>query len=153
MQCELGVGTPGLACIAHRLSALRTHHYDVSLPLIECLFVSVFEWLLSACLVNVMNSTHRQHRPTHLYLPGTLQLFFIYTYKTWILCVCVSVCLSTFFSATKKSQFHEILAQGVIWAWFEHDEARFLNFSFLRILGAFFVSFFNVFFSKKSQPF
>ena len=75
MQCELGVGTPGLACIAHRLSALRTHHYDVSLPLIECLFVSVFEWLLYACLVNVMNSNHRQNRPTHLYLPGTLQIF------------------------------------------------------------------------------
>ena len=80
MQCELGVGTPGLACIAHRLSALSTHHYDVSLPLIECLFASVFEWLLYACLVNVMNSTHRQHRPTHLYLPGTLQLFLLYIY-------------------------------------------------------------------------
>ena len=76
MQCECGVRVPGLACIAQRLSALRTHYYDVSLSLIKCSFVSVFEWLLSACLVNVMNSTHRQHRPTHLYLPGTLQLFF-----------------------------------------------------------------------------
>ena len=33
---------------------------------------------------------------------------------------------------------HEILAQGVIWAWLEHDEARFSKFLFLRILGAYF---------------
>ena len=67
--------------------------------------------------------------------------------------VCLCVCLSTFFLSHQKSQLHEILAQGVIWAWFEHDEARFLNFSFLRILGAFFVFFkmrFLVFFSKIS---
>ena len=66
----------------------------------------------------------------------------------------LSVCLSVHvFLSHQKSQLHEILAQGVIWAWFEHDEARFLNFSFLRILWAFFVFFkmrFLVFFSKIS---
>ena len=82
----------------------------------------------------------------HLYI-------YIYTYKTWILSVCVSVCLSTFFLSHQKSQLHEILAQGVIWAWLEHDEARFSKFWFLRILWAFFVFFkmrFLVFFSKIS---
>ena len=81
-------------------------------------------------------------------------MFYKYRYKTWILSVCLCVCLSVHvFLSHQKSQLHEILAQGVIWAWFEHDEARFLNFSFLRILGAFFVFFkmrFLVFFSKIS---
>ena len=69
------------------------------------------------------------------------------------------VCLSVHvFLSHQKSQLHEILAQGVIWAWFEHDEARFLNFSFLRILWAFFVFFkmrflvfFRVFFENLSH--
>ena len=54
--------------------------------------------------------------------------------KPW----CQSVCLSVHvFLSHQKSQLHEILAQAVIWAWFEHDEVRFLNFSFLRILVLF----------------
>ena len=64
--------------------------------------------------------------------------------------VCVSVHV---FRSHQKSQGHEILALGLIWANLKHDEARFLNFSFLRILGAFFVFFkmrFLVFFSKIS---
>ena len=51
------------------------------------------------------------------------------------------------------SQDHDILALGLILANLKHDEARFLNFSFLRILWAFFVFFkmrFLVFFSKIS---
>ena len=68
--------------------------------------------------------------------------------------VCVCVCLSVHvFLSHQKSQLHEILAQGVIWAWLEHDEARFSKFWFLRILWAFFVFFkmrFLVFFSKIS---
>ena len=74
---------------------------------------------------------------------------------------CVSVCLSicAVFLSHQKSQLHEILAQGVIWANLKHDEARFSKFWFLRILWPFFVFFkmrflvfFRVFF-RKSQPF
>ena len=70
---------------------------------------------------------------------------------------CGFVCLSVHvFLSHQKSQLHEILAQGVIWAWLEHDEARFLNFSFLRILWAFFVFFkmrFLVFFFENLSHF
>ena len=38
----------------------------------------------------------------------------------------------------QKSQRHDILALGVIWANLKHDETQFLNFSLLRILQAFF---------------
>ena len=49
------------------------------------------------------------------------------------------VCLSVReFLSHQKSQHHDILAQGVIWAWLGDDEARFFIFSFLPILGAFF---------------
>ena len=64
----------------------------------------------------------------------------IYTYKTWILYVCMYVHI---FLSHQKSQHHEILATGVIcWANLKHDEAQFFNFLYLRILGAFFVFFY-----------
>ena len=53
----------------------------------------------------------------------------IYTYKTWILSVCVSVHV---FRSHQKSQGHEILALGLIWANLKHDEARFSKFWILR---------------------
>jgi len=66
----------------------------------------------------------------------------------------MSVCLSVHvFRSHQKSQGHEILALGLIWANLKHDEARFSKFWFLRILWAFFVFFkmrFLVFFSKIS---
>ena len=63
--------------------------------------------------------------------------YHIYTYKTWILCFCVSVCVSVcIFRSYQKSQLHEISAQGIIWANLKHDKARFLNFSFLQILDS-----------------
>ena len=43
------------------------------------------------------------------------------------------------FQSHQKSQYREILAQGIIRANLKHDEARFLNPPFLRILAAFFV--------------
>ena len=46
---------------------------------------------------------------------------------------CLSVCLSVHvFLSHQKSQLHEILALGLIWANLKHDEARFSKFSFLR---------------------
>ena len=36
------------------------------------------------------------------------------------------------FQSHQKSQIHEILALGLIWANLKHDEARFSKFSFLR---------------------
>ena len=51
----------------------------------------------------------------------------------WLLCFLslgmFSVCI---FRSHQKSQLHEILAQGVIWGWLEHDEAWFSKFWFLR---------------------
>jgi len=73
--------------------------------------------------------------------------FLIYTYKTWILYVCL------FAFSKKKSQAHEILALGLLWANFDHYDARFSKFWFLRILWAFFVFFkwaFSCFFPKIS---
>ena len=69
------------------------------------------------------------------------------------------VCLSVHvFLSHQKSQRHEILAQGVISAWLEHDEAGFSIFLFLRIVWAFFVFlkmrflvFFRVFFENLSH--
>ena len=69
-------------------------------------------------------------------------------------CVCLPVRV---FLSHQKSQHHEIVAQCVIRARLVHDEARFLHFSFLRILGAFFVFKknwgFQGFLSRKFQPF
>ena len=50
------------------------------------------------------------------------------------------------FSSATKSQFHDNLVQGVIWANLKHNEAQFLNFSFLQIRGAFSCVFQLVFF-------
>ena len=52
----------------------------------------------------------------------------IYTYKTWILSVCLSVCLFRVFRSHQKSQSHEILALGLIWANLKHDEDRSFKF-------------------------
>ena len=49
----------------------------------------------------------------------------IYTYKTWILSVCLCVHV---FRSHQKSQGHEILALGLIWANLKHDEALFSKF-------------------------
>ena len=54
----------------------------------------------------------------------------IYIYKTWILCVCLSV---TSFRSHQKCQGHEILALGLIWTNLKHDEARFFKFGFLTL--------------------
>ena len=43
-------------------------------------------------------------------------------------CVCVCLCVRLFRSHHQKSQHHEILALGLIWANFKHDEARFFHF-------------------------
>ena len=53
----------------------------------------------------------------------------IYTYKTWILYVCLCV---RDFRSHQKSQAHEILALGLLWAILDHYEARFSKFWFLR---------------------
>ena len=59
----------------------------------------------------------------------------IYTYKTWILSLSLSVHA---FRSHQKSHFHEIWDLGPFWSNIKHDEARFFfNFSFLRIPGAF----------------
>ena len=63
----------------------------------------------------------------------------IYTYKTWILSVGLFVCLFAFSEATKSPSFMKF---WLIWANLKHDEVRFLNFAFSRILGAFFVFFY-----------
>ena len=77
-----------------------------------------------------------------------------HTYKTWILSVCLCVRV---FQSHQKSQGHEILALGLIWANVDHYEARFSKFWFLRILWAFFVFFqmgvFMFFFFKNLSHF
>ena len=67
MLYEYRVGTLSLACIAHRLTALRTCQTDLILPLFECLFVYVFEWLLYACLDNVIQLTDNVGPHTIIY--------------------------------------------------------------------------------------
>ena len=56
-------------------------------------------------------------------------LLSIYTYKTWILFVCLYVGV---FRRHRKSQGHEILDQGLIWTNLRHDKAWFSKFWFLR---------------------
>ena len=71
-----------------------------------------------------------------------LTLFiWIYTYKTWILFVCVSVHV---FWSNQKSQGYDILALGLIWANLKYVETQFSNFSFMAFSWAF---------STKSQAF
>ena len=114
----------------------------------------------------IWNSPHRHgvwpmtydRRSTHAhrlwYTPLSILTYF-YTYKTWILYVCMSVQV---FLSHQKSKLHEILPQGIIWANLKHDEARFFKCSFLRNLEGFFVFFkllllFFLFFFRKYLPF
>ena len=69
---------------------------------------------------------------------------------------CLSVCLSTFFLSHQKSQLHDILAQGVIWANLKHHDAQFFNFSFFmdpRCIFRVFFAFTNLYHYDFCSPF
>ena len=50
-------------------------------------------------------------------------VYIYYTYETWILSVCLCVCVRVFRSH-QMSQGHETSALDLIWAKLKHDEAR-----------------------------
>ena len=85
----------------------------------------------------IINTLHNIKKHNNIPTPlSHKQKHNMYLNNTNLVCLFVRV-----FRSYKKSQHHEILAQCVIWDRLGHDEVRFLNFSFLRILWAFFVLF------------
>ena len=92
------------------------------------IFVAIFQYTFGNCVVLIMFLVYFFDVQDQGIQTRCVLLFHIYTYKTWILSVCRFVCLSLrVFRSHQMSQHHDILALGIIWANFKHDEAQFLK--------------------------